>query len=282
MSALVDRVRGNDNNREPRQPLVLLVDTSSSMADDLPDVAAGLDGLRSALARDPVARNRVELVVITFGGRVTTHGDFGEAALFEPPPLSAFGDTPMAAALTQGLDLLVAKKQAYRRSGLDCYRPLLFLLTDGEPTDMSRWPEAVRRVREAERDRKLVLLAVRTKTAGFARLGELSPGRVPLRLKERRCSSGSAGASRRAAARGRARRCHSRTRPGRAGGERCRREHVAGRRRVGARPGARTRGLARPGCMGPRAARRARGVPVSVRRRWLGARRPTRSSAPGW
>ncbi len=184
MSALVDRVRVNDNNREPRQPLVLLVDTSSSMAADLPEVAAGLEGLRSALGRDAVARNRVELVVVTFGGRVTVHGDFGEAALFEPPPLEASGDTPMAAALTQALDLLEAKKQAYKRSGLDYYRPLLFLLTDGEPTDMARWPEAVRRVREAERDRKLVLLSVGTQTAGFARLKELSPERVPLRLKE--------------------------------------------------------------------------------------------------
>jgi len=186
MSALVDRVRVNDNNREPRQPVVLLVDTSSSMANDLHEVAAGLDGLRSALVRDPVARNRVELVVVSFGGQVTTHGDFGEAALFEPPSLSASGDTPMAAALTQALDLLEAKKQAYRRSGLDYYRPLLFLLTDGEPTDMARWPEAVRRVREAERDRKLVLMAVGTQTAGFTRLRELCPERVPLRLKDAR------------------------------------------------------------------------------------------------
>jgi uncharacterized protein YegL len=184
MSALVDRVQVNENNREPRQPLVLLVDTSSSMTADLPEVAAGLEGLRSALVRDPVARNRVELVVITFGGRVTVHGDFGEAALFEPPLLEASGDTPMAAALAQALDLLEAKKQAYKRSGLDYYRPLLFLLTDGEPTDMARWPEAVRRVQEAERDRKLVLLSVGTRTAGFTRLKELSPERVPLRLKE--------------------------------------------------------------------------------------------------
>lgn len=184
MSALVDRVRVNDNNREPRQPLVLLVDTSSSMAADLPDVAAGLEGLRAALARDPVARNRVELVVITFGGRVTAHGDFGEAALFEPPPLGASGDTPMAAALVQALDLLEAKKLAYKTSGLDYYRPLMFLLTDGEPTDMARWPEAVRRVRDAERERKLVLLSVGTGTASFSRLKELSPERVPLRLKD--------------------------------------------------------------------------------------------------
>jgi len=186
MSALVDRVRVNDNNREPRQPLVLLVDTSGSMEADLPDVAAGLADLRTALVLDPVARNRVELVVITFGGMVTVHGDFGEAAVFEPPTLSASGDTPMAAALTQALDLLEAKKLAYKASGLDYYRPLIFLLTDGEPTDLARWPEAVRRVRDAERERKLVVMAVGTASAGFTKLRELAPDRPPLRVKEAR------------------------------------------------------------------------------------------------
>lgn len=183
-ASLVDRVRVNENNREPRQPLVLLVDTSGSMSADIADVAAGLDGLRAALARDTVARNRVELVVVTFGGSVTVHGEFGEAAVFEPPALAAAGDTPMAAALEQALDLLEAKKRAYRESGLDYYRPLIFLLTDGEPTDTHRWPEAVRRIREAERAKKIVLLSVGTKTASFAKLAELSPDRTPLRLKD--------------------------------------------------------------------------------------------------
>jgi|HubBroStandDraft_6_1064221.scaffolds.fasta_scaffold60941_1 uncharacterized protein YegL len=183
-ASLVDRVRVNDNNREPRQPLVLLVDTSGSMLGDIPDLTAGLASLRAALARDTVARNRVELALVTFGGAVTVHGEFGEAAVFEPPALAASGDTPMAAAVEQALDLLEAKKRAYRESGLDYYRPLVFLLTDGEPTDTGRWPEAVRRVREAERDRKIVLLAVGTKTANFNRLKELSPDRAPLRLLE--------------------------------------------------------------------------------------------------
>jgi uncharacterized protein YegL len=183
-ASLAERVHVNENNREPRQPLVLLVDTSGSMSGDLADVAAGLGALRAALARDSVARNRVELVVVTFGGTVTVHGGFGEAAVFEPPSLGATGDTPMAAALEQALDLLEAKKSAYKESGLDYYRPLVFLLTDGEPTDMTRWPEAVRRVRQAERERKMVLLTVGTKTANFAKLGELSPDRAPLRLKD--------------------------------------------------------------------------------------------------
>lgn len=183
-ASLVDRVRINENNREPRQPLVLLVDTSGSMSTEIPEVAAGLDALRAALSRDVVARNRVELIVVTFGGGVAVHGEFGEAAVFEPPAIAASGDTPMAAALVQALDLLEAKKRAYKESGLDYYRPMIFLVTDGEPTDTALWSEAVRRVREAERDRKIVLLSVGTRTASFARLSELSPGRTPLRLKE--------------------------------------------------------------------------------------------------
>lgn len=188
-TSLVDRVRVNEDNREPRQPLVLLIDTSGSMERDMVDVSAGLHALREALVTDAVARNRVELVVVTFGGSVSTHGEFGEAALFEPPVLTAAGDTPMAQALMQALDLLDAKKQAYKANGLDYYRPLVFLITDGEPTDLPHWPRAVQRLREAEQARKLVLLPVGTQTASFARLRELSPERAPLCLKEAQWAS---------------------------------------------------------------------------------------------
>jgi uncharacterized protein YegL len=184
--ALATRVRVNENNREPRQMLVVLVDTSSSMSGDIADVSAGLAGLGEALARDTVARNRVELVVVTFGGTVTVHADFGEAAVFEPPALEAAGDTPMAAALLVALELVELKKRAYKASGLDYHRPLIFLLTDGEPTDLGRWDEAVRRVREAEGAKRIALFSVGTRSADFTRLAELSPGRTPLRLKDAR------------------------------------------------------------------------------------------------
>ena len=182
--SLASRVRVNENNREPRQMLVVLVDTSRSMSGDIAEVSEGLRGLGAALARDTVARNRVELVVVTFGGAVTVHGDFGEAAVFEPPALTAAGDTPMGAALLRALELVDLKKRAYKESGLDYHRPLVFLLTDGEPTDVECWPEAVRRVREAEGSKKIALFSVGTATAGFSRLMELSPGRTPLRLRE--------------------------------------------------------------------------------------------------
>jgi uncharacterized protein YegL len=182
--SLASRVRVNENNREPRQMLVVLVDTSGSMSGDIADVSAGLEGLGAALARDTVARNRVEIVVVTFGGAVTVHGDFGEAAVFEPPSLTAAGDTPMAAALLRALELVDLKKRAYKEGGLDYHRPLIFLLTDGEPTDLPRWPEAVRCIREAEGSKKIALFTVGTGAANFTRLSELTPGRTPLRLRE--------------------------------------------------------------------------------------------------
>lgn len=188
-ASLVDRVRVNEDNREPRQALVLLIDTSGSMANEIGDVAAGLNALRQALTLDSVARNRVEIAVVTFGGTVVTHGEFGEAAVFEPPGLAATGNTPMATAIDQALELLEAKKRAYKASGLDYYRPLIFLVTDGEPTDLDRWPQTVRRVHEAERARKLVLLTVGTKHASFTRLRELTPDRTPLRLKDAQWAS---------------------------------------------------------------------------------------------
>jgi uncharacterized protein YegL len=182
--SLASRIRVNEDNREPRQMLVVLVDTSSSMSQEIAEVSAGLEALGAALARDTVARNRVEIVVVTFGGTVTVHGDFGEAAVFEPPALKADGETPMAAALLAALALVDVKKRAYKASGLDYHRPMIFLLTDGEPTDLPRWPEAVRRVREAERERKVALFSVGTRTANFARLAELSSERTPLKLQQ--------------------------------------------------------------------------------------------------
>src|SRR4051812_23887544 len=110
MSSLVDRVPVNESNREARQALALLVDTSESMRNDLADVAAGLSALREAIMADGIARNCVELALITFGGSVSLHGEFGEIAGFEVPELVPNGNTPMAAALEQALDLVEAKK----------------------------------------------------------------------------------------------------------------------------------------------------------------------------
>jgi len=173
---------GTDNfaeNPEPRCPCVLLLDTSGSMGGrPIEALNAGLVTFKDELVADSLAAKRVEVAVITFGPVAVTN-DFQIATQFEPTPLQAGGDTPMGAAILQAFDVLKARKELYKSNGVSYYRPWIFLLTDGAPTDS--WSEAARRVREGEASKSFAFFAVGTQDADFDTLKKISV-RDPLRL----------------------------------------------------------------------------------------------------
>ena len=166
-------------NPEPRCPCVLLLDTSGSMRGrPIEALNAGLVTFKDELVADSLAAKRVEVAVITFGPVAVTN-DFQIATQFEPTPLQAGGDTPMGAAILQAFDVLKARKELYKSNGVSYYRPWIFLLTDGAPTDS--WSEAARRVREGEASKSFAFFAVGTQDADFGTLKKVSV-RDPLRL----------------------------------------------------------------------------------------------------
>jgi uncharacterized protein YegL len=110
---------------------------------------------------------------------------FATAESFMPPALAATGDTPMGEAVVTSLKLLEDRKIEYRQNGIHFYRPWVFLITDGGPTDANSqyWTEAKERIRLGEEQKKFSFFAVGVEGADMDRLVELSPNRKPLKLK---------------------------------------------------------------------------------------------------
>lgn len=170
-------------NPEPRCPCILLLDTSGSMrGEPIAQLNDGLVAFKDELAADALAQKRVEVALITFGP-VQVHCDFQTADQFQPPRLETTGDTPMGAAIQQALTLLEQRKQTYKSNGISYYRPWIFLITDGAPTDP--WKDAAKKVRAGEEAKALSFFAVGVEGAHFETLDQIAV-RKPLRLKELR------------------------------------------------------------------------------------------------
>src|SRR5262249_22990796 len=153
-------------NPEPRLPCVLLLDVSASMkGPPIDELNEGLRLYREELVADPLAAKRVEAAVVTFGGEVRTAVEFTSAEAFQAPTPGADGDTPLGAAVRAGLELVEARKRAYRANGIAYFRPWIFLITDGAPTD--DWEPSAELVRKAEEGRSVAFFAVGVEGADF-------------------------------------------------------------------------------------------------------------------
>ena len=167
-------------NPEPRCPCLLILDTSASMAGAaISELNAGLSALKEELMSDPLAAKRVELAVLRFGPPEIV-ADFATVDAFEPPRLDARGDTPLGAAVTTGIDMIRQRKAVYKSNGVAYYRPWIFLITDGSPTDA--WQSAAAQVHEGEKSKSFMFFSVGVEGANMPTLAQLGT-REPLKLK---------------------------------------------------------------------------------------------------
>lgn len=171
------------DNPEPRCPCLLLLDVSGSMrGQPIRELNEGLALFRDELYADSLAAKRVEVGIVTFGP-VQVLSDFTGVQSWVPPTLTAQGDTPMGAAIEQGLALLRDRKEIYKANGISYYRPWVFLITDGGPTDA--WANAAAQVKQGEAEKAFSFFAIGVQDANMQVLSQMAT-RSPLALKELR------------------------------------------------------------------------------------------------
>lgn len=168
------------DNPEPRCPCVLVLDTSYSMrGEKIAELNRGIETFAEELRSDAMAAKRVEVAIITFGP-VQTVQNFVTADAFQTSRLVTSGDTPMGAAIQNAVQLVAERKTTYRTSGIGYYRPWIFLITDGAPTDSVSAATAA--IREGEASKSLMFYAVGVADADMGCLAEISV-RQPLKLR---------------------------------------------------------------------------------------------------
>lgn len=130
-----------------RLPVFLLLDVSESMVgDNLRQLQQGLDILVRDLRADPHALETVYLSAMVFAGKARTLAPLTELSQFYPPRLPAGSGTSLGAGLNHLMDEIdrtVVTSSAERKGD---WRPIVYLMTDGKPTDdvepaLRRWEQ---------------------------------------------------------------------------------------------------------------------------------------------
>ncbi len=151
---------GEMGGQSRRLPIYLLLDTSGSMAGaPIQAVNQGVSLLYNELMNDPSAIETVYIGVITFDSRVDIVTPLTELTQFTPPNLNAGGSTSLGGALRILNDVLNRDIVANSQDQKGDYKPLVFLMTDGMPTD--NW----------ERDADVIKNRTKNKVATIIALG---------------------------------------------------------------------------------------------------------------
>ncbi len=126
-------------------PVFFVIDVSESMAGPAHEtVSTGMGEIVRTLRTDPQALETAQVSIIVFAGRAKVLTPMMELAHFYPPELPIGGGTNLGAALTELMDEIdtqVVRGSATRKGD---WKPIVFLMTDGYPTDrpdaaIDRW-----------------------------------------------------------------------------------------------------------------------------------------------
>lgn len=119
-----------------RLPVYFVIDVSESMVGDpIAKVEEGMRTIISELKKDPYALETVFVSVIAFAGKAKTVVPLTDIISFYPPQIPLGAGTAYGVALRHLMHEIETNvvKTTYERKG--DWKPIIFFLTDGNPTD---------------------------------------------------------------------------------------------------------------------------------------------------
>lgn len=134
-----------------RLPIYFLIDVSESMVGDpIIQVEKGMRNLIQELRTDPYALETVFVSVIIFAGKAKVLSPLTELYKFYPPQFPVGGGTSLGSALNCLMDDIDKSVQKTTVEVKGDWKPIVFLFTDGTPTDnpqsaFNRWNTRYRR-----------------------------------------------------------------------------------------------------------------------------------------
>jgi uncharacterized protein YegL len=135
-------------------PVYVVADESASMAPVVGELNAGLAALHSALLREPMAAAKVRFTILGFSDDVQIRLSLAdlrtELAL---PTLSTRASTGYGAAFAALEQHIPTDVATLKAQGYAVFRPAVFFLTDGQPTDEPGWRAVHARLTDREVNR---------------------------------------------------------------------------------------------------------------------------------
>ncbi len=141
-------------------PICLLLDCSGSMSErdgsrltKIEEVNNNVANFIQFVRNDSRASKICDLCIISFAQEVKVECGYSSINDVKPPHLTAGGGTALGHAVDKAVQLLELRRKYYRENNIEHFKPIMLLMTDGQPTETVAFYTAVAE-RFAERVRK--------------------------------------------------------------------------------------------------------------------------------